>query len=106
MTKLIIFDLDGVLVDSRNMHYEALNRALSDVNPDFVINKDEHLSIFDGLSTTKKLSILEERGLKKEFHNQVWNKKQFYTNKIINEEYFSDYWASRYWRFDLSFTSA
>ena len=90
MTKLIIFDLDGVLVDSRNMHYEALNRALSDVNPSFVINKDEHLSIFDGLSTTKKLNILEERGLKKELHNQVWDKKQFYTNKIINEEYCHD----------------
>jgi HAD superfamily hydrolase (TIGR01509 family) len=90
MTKLIIFDLDGVLVDSRNMHYEALNRALFDINPDYVINKEEHLSMFDGLSTTKKLKILEERGLKKEFHDQVWTKKQFYTNKIINEEYSYD----------------
>ena len=90
MTKLIVFDLDGVLVDSRNMHYEALNRALFDINPKFVISKEEHLSIFDGLSTTKKLKILEERGLKAEFHTLVWQKKQEYTNKIINEEYSYD----------------
>jgi beta-phosphoglucomutase-like phosphatase (HAD superfamily) len=28
MVKLIIFDLDGVLVDAKNIHYEALNKAL------------------------------------------------------------------------------
>ena len=28
MIKLIIFDLDGVLVDARELHYEALNLAL------------------------------------------------------------------------------
>ena len=32
MNKLVIFDLDGVLIDSRDMHYEALNRALSNVD--------------------------------------------------------------------------
>ena len=90
MTKLIIFDLDGVLVDSRNMHYDALNRALFDINSNFVISKDEHLSIFDGLSTTKKLKILEERGLSKVYHDDIWKKKQEYTNKIINEEYCYD----------------
>ena len=26
--KLIIFDLDGVLVEAKNIHYEALNDAL------------------------------------------------------------------------------
>ena len=28
MIKLIIFDLDGVLIDSRDLHYHALNNAL------------------------------------------------------------------------------
>jgi HAD superfamily hydrolase (TIGR01509 family) len=88
--KLIIFDLDGVLVDSRNMHYEALNRALNDVKKEFVVSKEEHLALFDGLSTTKKLEILEERGLSKEYHKEIWTKKQEYTSKIINEEYFYD----------------
>jgi beta-phosphoglucomutase-like phosphatase (HAD superfamily) len=39
MNNLIIFDLDGVLIDSRDMHYEALNRALEKVDPKYIIHK-------------------------------------------------------------------
>lgn len=88
--KLIIFDLDGVLVDSRDMHYEALNRALRDVAPTYIISRDEHLSTFDGLSTTKKLSLLSERGLDPNLHKMIWEKKQTYTNEIIDKEYTVD----------------
>jgi beta-phosphoglucomutase-like phosphatase (HAD superfamily) len=28
--KFIIFDLDGVLVEAKNIHFEALNKALND----------------------------------------------------------------------------
>jgi len=47
-TKLVIFDLDGVLIDSKDYHYEALNQALSlNSNPtqaeDFTINREEHV---------------------------------------------------------------
>ena len=41
MIKLIVFDLDGVLIDSKQTHYEALNRALGQ---DFAISIDEHLA--------------------------------------------------------------
>jgi beta-phosphoglucomutase-like phosphatase (HAD superfamily) len=51
--KLIIFDLDGVLIDSRDVHYESLNQALSLIGQEFVISRSEHLSTFDGLGTTK-----------------------------------------------------
>ena len=57
MNKLIIFVLDGVLVDSREIHYEALNRALANVSEDYVININEHLSLYDGLPTSKKLTM-------------------------------------------------
>ncbi len=64
MIKLVIFDLDGVLVDARELHYEALNEALADVDPKYVVNRAEHLSTYDGLSTTKKLGMLtEQKGL-------------------------------------------
>jgi HAD superfamily hydrolase (TIGR01509 family) len=85
--KLIIFDLDGVLVDSRDNHYEALNRALQDISPDYLISREEHLSTFDGLSTAKKLSLLSSRGLDSNLHKIIWEKKQYYTNEIINKEY-------------------
>jgi Predicted phosphatase/phosphohexomutase len=53
MIKLIIFDLDGVLIDSREMHYTALNNALSKIDSKYTISKEEHLSRYDGLNTTK-----------------------------------------------------
>jgi HAD superfamily hydrolase (TIGR01509 family) len=85
MIKLIIFDLDGVLVDARELHYEALNRALASVDPKFVINRDEHLSTYDGLNTTKKLNMLTaQKGLPIDKHDEVWKKKQEMTLKIID----------------------
>lgn len=85
-TKLIIFDLDGVLIDSRDLHYQALNAALEKINPEFVINLDEHLSLYDGLSTTAKLNMLTARkGLDKNLHNQVWQDKQTATFDLIKK---------------------
>ena len=85
MIKLIVFDLDGVLVDAREIHYEALNAALADIDQKYVIGRQEHLSIYDGLSTTKKLKMLtQNKELPEEFHNAVWNLKQQKTIEIID----------------------
>ena len=85
MVKLVVFDLDGVLVDARELHYEALNMALAEIDKSYVINRAEHLSTYDGLSTTKKLQILsEKKGLPEEFHNPVWRMKQKKTIEIID----------------------
>jgi len=85
MIKLVIFDLDGVLVDAREIHYEALNAALADIGEEFVINRQEHLSLYDGLSTTKKLKMLtKNKELPEELHNAVWKLKQEKTVKIID----------------------
>jgi len=85
MIKLVIFDLDGVLVDARELHYEALNRALAGLG--FTISREEHLSTYDGLPTTKKLELLtENKGLQKENYDLIWKKKQQFTSSIINEE--------------------
>ena len=84
--KLIIFDLDGVLIDSRDIHYDALNSALVRINPSFVITKQEHLSKYDGLGTTKKLQMLtEDKGLPIEYYDQIWNEKQKETIKILSK---------------------
>ena len=55
MIKLVIFDLDGVLVEAKNIHYNALNKALG---KKYAISWDEHLSIYDGLKTNQKLKML------------------------------------------------
>ncbi len=82
---MVIFDLDGVLVDAREIHYEALNAALTDIDEKYVIGRQEHLSLYDGLSTTKKLKMLtKNKGLPEELHNAVWKLKQEKTIKIID----------------------
>ena len=58
MIKIIIFDLDGVLLDAKTIHFETLNRSLAEVDDKYTITFPEHLSIYDGLSTHKKLSLL------------------------------------------------
>ena len=85
MIKLVIFDLDGVLVDARELHYNALNKALESIDEKYVISRDEHLSTYDGLSTTKKLNMLSKyKGLKKSWHDTIWTLKQEMTLKIID----------------------
>jgi hypothetical protein len=70
MIKLIIFDLDGVLVEAKNIHFDALNEALGE----YAISWNEHLSTYDGLKTIKNLEMLtKEKGLPVEEH-QVFGK--------------------------------
>lgn len=57
MIKLIIFDLDGVLVDTKKIHYYALNEALKKFGYD-AITFEDHSKIYDGLPTSEKLKIL------------------------------------------------
>ena len=77
MIKLIIFDLDGVLVDARELHYEALNKALGSIDEKYIIQRDEHLSTYDGLTTTRKLKMLSKnKDLSEELHDTIHNMKQ------------------------------
>ena len=55
MIDTIIFDLDGVLIDSKKIHFLALNRSLKQNNINYQISYDEHLKQFDGLPTKKKI---------------------------------------------------
>ena len=81
--KLIIFDLDGVLVEAKKIHYDALNKALGRT---YAISWDEHLSVYDGLKTNQKLEMLTERkGLPTELHSEIWEKKQKYTLQALSE---------------------
>jgi len=78
----VVFDMDGVLIDAREWHYEALNRALALVG--FEISRYEHLTSFDGLSTRQKLEMLSvERGLPRGLHSFLNSLKQRYTGELI-----------------------
>ena len=83
MIKCVLFDLDGVLVDACEWHYEALNLALQEV-AGIMIERSEHESTFNGLPTKTKLNILTDQGrLDASDHDAVWSKKQDSTEEVI-----------------------
>lgn len=85
MISSILFDLDGVLVDAREWHYNALNQALWDITQ-YRISREEHLSTFDGLPTKVKLRMLEDRGiLNNNQFDAIFRLKQHYTMNLIKQ---------------------
>jgi HAD superfamily hydrolase (TIGR01509 family) len=79
LIKLIIFDLDGVLIDSKDIHYEALNKSLLDFGQT-AISYDDHITMYDGKPTKDKLAI---KGVDKSIHSLINNRKQEYTFEIL-----------------------
>jgi HAD superfamily hydrolase (TIGR01509 family) len=80
--KLIAFDLDGVLIETKEFHFKALNEALG---KEYEISLSEHLSIYDGLKTTRKLELLSEnKGLPIDLHSKVWEDKQKRTLEYLS----------------------
>jgi HAD superfamily hydrolase (TIGR01509 family) len=88
MIKLIIFDLDGVLIEAKEIHYHTLNQAILNVteNPNYIIGWDEHLSTYDGLKTNEKLEMLTARkNLPLSTHKDIWKTKQELTLQEISK---------------------
>lgn len=80
--KAIIFDMDGVLIDAKDWHYEALNKALRLFGLE--ISRYDHLVTFDGLPTKDKLKMLSlESNLPESLHNFINEMKQIYTMEIV-----------------------
>ena len=57
--KAVLFDMDGVLIDAKDWHYEALNKALGLFGIE--ISRYDHLATFDGLPTKVKLQMLSKK---------------------------------------------
>ena len=81
MIKTIIFDLDGVLIESKEIHYKALNAAFP---ANYRITYEEHLSTYDGLPTKKKLDMLTlEKDLPLDLHMEIASEKARQTMNIL-----------------------
>lgn len=80
--KAVIFDMDGVLIDAKDWHYEALNNALGLFGME--ISRYDHLVTYDGLPTRKKLEMISaERGLPLKLHEFINRMKQQYTMDYV-----------------------
>jgi len=83
MIQAVLFDMDGVLIEAKDWHYEALNRALRLFG--FEISRYDHLTTFDGLPTRRKLQMLSADGsLPTELHEFINDMKQRYTMEIVH----------------------
>ena len=83
--KAILFDMDGVLIDAKDWHYEAMNKALNLFG--YTIERYEHLTSFDGLPTSVKLEKLSvEKGLPRSLHKFINEMKQRYTMTEIHNK--------------------
>jgi beta-phosphoglucomutase len=83
MIKAVIFDMDGVLIDAKDWHYEALNRALGLFGME--ISRTDHLTTFDGLPTRRKLELLTAtENLPIGLHGFLNRLKQSYTLEIVS----------------------
>jgi len=83
--KLVVFDLDGVLLDFCEVHYEALNDAIDQVaGSDFCISREEHESMYNGRSTRAKLVMLaEKKGLSPTLFDKIFDRKQTLTANAV-----------------------
>jgi beta-phosphoglucomutase len=81
--KAVIFDMDGVLIDAKEWHYDALNRALALFGIE--ISRHDHLVTYDGLPTKDKLNMLSIEGkIPMGLHSFINQMKQVYTMEIIH----------------------
>jgi len=92
MTKLVVFDLDGVLLDFCEVHYETLNQAICEVaGQSFSISREEHETAYNGRSTRTKLAMLGERkGLVPLLFESIFARKQQLTAVAVSRVSKSD----------------
>lgn len=96
--KAVVFDMDGVLIEAKDWHYDALNKALSLFG--YEISRYDHLVTYDGLPTSKKLEMLSmEKGLPRGLHGFINDLKQKYTVDLVHSlcspRFFHEYALSR-----------
>ena len=96
--KAVLFDMDGVLIDAKDWHYEALNEALALFGVE--ISRYDHLHTFDGLPTRVKLEMLSEQYyLPSELHgfiNEIKQKKTMeYISRNCHPTFIHEYALSR-----------
>lgn len=83
MIKAVIFDMDGVLIEAKDWHYDALNKALNLFG--FNISRFDHLTTYDGLPTKTKLERLSvEKNLPRDLHKFINEMKQKYTMELVH----------------------
>jgi len=86
MIKAIIFDLDGVLIETRKLHFDSFNYALTSCGVK-ALSMIEHEERFNGLPTVKKIELLRADGcnISKEKEQEIKRIKSDYTCEVLKK---------------------
>jgi beta-phosphoglucomutase len=79
--KAILFDLDGVLVDAKEWHHNAFNKALAVYG--YHMSNEEHLKYYDGLSTKEKMVRMN---IPFDLRDKIADLKRKYTEEVIKQK--------------------
>lgn len=81
----LIFDLDNTLLDAKQIHKDALNKALYEVDPKYIITEEEQNTVYEALPTKNKLILLTKyKNLPLDVYEQIYYFKQKYTIEKFN----------------------
>ena len=87
MIKTIIFDLDGVIVDTKLIHFSSLNEALKKTKKKYEISYSDHLKLYDGLPTVTKLEeLLKKNKIHKNEVDKIKKDKKKCTSKLLGQQ--------------------
>ena len=80
--RAVVFDMDGVLVDAAESHFQALKDALAAFG--FGVGNEHHATQLNGLTTRTKLDMLtRDIGLPRELHAPIHAMKQARTAELL-----------------------
>ena len=80
--RAVLFDLDGVLVETRKLHYDAFARALREIGVE--LSFEEHHKLYNGLPTYKKIQLLAEKhSFSLQQIDELNLRKQKYTQELL-----------------------
>ena len=83
--KTLIFDMDGVLIDCKHLHAKAFINAWNEINISYLIDEIYHEKYLDGLNTKAKIVYLEEFFNIKTDMTKIFDLKQEYTYKNLED---------------------
>lgn len=84
MKKLLIFDLDGVLLDCKEIHQDSFISSWNSLYPLYNINSVFHSKFLDGMNTYGKINYLENYFKIHTDRNKIFEIKQINTIKGLN----------------------
>jgi len=84
--KLVIFDVDGVLIDNKELHYCATRQACTAHGYIYTMEDEKR---FDTIPTRQKLELLAKEGKFKEKDiGPIWEMKGYITELLMDSEMF------------------